>query len=115
VLLCQRYGFGFEFLRVYPPFFVFLSHLFLLFCYILRLSLYPNLSSQMIGEYLGMSNRYVMYKFTEATGKSLNDYIVEVRMRKAANLLRNASYFYRFFRKAYNYTPRDFSEKFRES
>jgi AraC-like DNA-binding protein len=90
----------------------------------------PNLSSQMIGEYLGMSNRYVMYKFMESTGKSLNDYIVEVRMRKAANLLRNTSlpiskiaaqigmgndsYFYRLFKKMYNYTPREFSEKFRE-
>jgi AraC-like DNA-binding protein len=90
----------------------------------------PNLSSQMIGEYLGMSNRYVMYKFMEGTGKSLNDYIVEVRMRKAANLLRNTnlsiskiaaqigmgdgSYFYRLFKKVYNYTPREFSKKFRE-
>jgi AraC-like DNA-binding protein len=90
----------------------------------------PNLSSQMIGEYLGMSNRYVMYKFMESTGKSLNDYIVEVRMRKAANLLRNTnlpiskiaaqigmgndSYFYRLFKKMYHYTPREFSQKFRE-
>jgi AraC-like DNA-binding protein len=90
----------------------------------------PNLSSHMIGEYLGMSNRYVMYKFMESTGKSLNDYIIEVRMHKAANLLRNTNlpvskiaaqigmgngnYFYRLFKKVYNYTPREFSKKFRE-
>ncbi|GHU04835.1 hypothetical protein FACS1894147_10380 [Spirochaetia bacterium] len=88
-----------------------------------------NLSSQMIGDYLGMSNRYIMFKFMEATGKSLNKYIMDVRMRKAADLLRNTdlpvnqiavqigiendSYFYKLFKKVYNYTPREFSEKYR--
>jgi AraC-like DNA-binding protein len=91
----------------------------------------PNLSSQMIGDFLGMSNRYVMFKFMESTGISLNEYIIDVRMRKAANLLRNTdlpvseiakktgiennNYFYRLFKKFSHVTPREFSERYRNS
>jgi AraC-like DNA-binding protein len=88
-----------------------------------------NLSSRMVGDYLGLSNRYIMHKFKENTGITLNDHIVNVRMRKAANLLLNTdlainkiapqigiesdTYFYTLFKKVYHCTPREFSERFR--
>lgn len=88
-----------------------------------------NLSSQMISDHLGLSNRYVMYKFKECTSMSLNEYILNIRMRKAANLLQNTdlpinkivtqvgiesdTYFYRLFKKVYHCTPREFSQQHR--
>ena len=86
----------------------------------------PNLSSQMIGEYLGLTSKYVMRKFQDYSGISLNDYIYETRMRQAAVLLAdkslpvnkvaeqvgilNENYFYRLFKKMYGCTPRKFSQ-----
>jgi AraC-like DNA-binding protein len=91
----------------------------------------PNLSSQMIGDFLGKSNRYVMFKFMESIGKPLNEHIRDVRMKKAANLLKNTelpineiaskigieneNYFYKLFKKVYTVTPREFSKKYRLS
>lgn len=87
----------------------------------------PNLSSHSVGEQLGLTGKYVMKKFQDYTGGSLNDYIYMVRMRKAAQLLLssndpigkvaekvgilNENYFYKLFRKAYGCTPREFSNK----
>lgn len=87
----------------------------------------PNLSSHSVGDYLGLSGKYVMKKFQDYTGGSLNDYIYKVRMRKAAQLLissntpiskiaeqvgiMNENYFYRLFKKAYGCTPREFSKQ----
>jgi AraC-like DNA-binding protein len=88
-----------------------------------------NLSSQMISDYLGMSNRYIMYRFKENTGISLSEYIADVRMHKAAALLQNTNlsihqvalqtgienytYFYRLFKNAYHCTPKEFIKRFR--
>ncbi|MBD5457333.1 MAG: helix-turn-helix transcriptional regulator [Lachnospiraceae bacterium] len=87
----------------------------------------PNLSSHSVGDYLGLTGKYVMKKFQDYTGCSLNDHIYKVRMRKAAQLLvssntpvskvaeqvgiLNENYFYKLFKKAYGCTPRDFSNK----
>jgi AraC-like DNA-binding protein len=86
-----------------------------------------NLSSWMIADHLGLSNRYLMFKFKEAAGISLNEYILAMRMRKAVHLLRNTNlpvsriaaaiglendtYFYKVFKKIYHCTPREFSER----
>lgn len=86
-----------------------------------------NLSSQMIGDVLELSPRYIMHKFKEATGVTLNEYIINLRMSKAAALLQNtdytisqiiqeigidnSTYFYRLFKKMYHCTPREFSKK----
>lgn len=86
-----------------------------------------NLSSQMIGDSLALSPRYIMHKFKESTGLSLNEYIVNLRMSKAATLLQNtdytvnqiikeigienSTYFYKLFKKAYHCTPREFSKR----
>jgi AraC-like DNA-binding protein len=88
----------------------------------------PNLSSRMIGDFLGFSNNYLMYRFLESTGITLNEYIINVRMRKAASLLQNTAlpiieiarqiginndnYFYKLFKKVYHCTPREFTEKY---
>lgn len=85
-----------------------------------------NLSSQLIADYLGLNNRYLMKKFKSLTGGTLNEYIVDLRMKKAAVLLRgtqapvssiaeqvgidNLSYFYRLFKKVYGCTPGEFRE-----
>ena len=87
----------------------------------------PNLSSHSVGDHLGLTGKYVMKKFQDYTGSSLNDYICKVRMREAAQLLvssntpvskvaeqvgiLNENYFYKLFKKAYGCTPRDFSNK----
>jgi AraC-like DNA-binding protein len=90
-----------------------------------------NLSSQMISDYMGMSNRYIMYRFKEHTGISLSEYIVDIRIRKAAALLQNTNlsvhqvtmqtgienytYFYRLFKNAYHCTPKEFIKRFRDT
>lgn len=87
----------------------------------------PNLSSHSVGDHLGLTGKYVMKKFQDYTGSSLNDYIYMVRMRKAAQLLTssnipigkvaeqvgilNENYFYKLFKKAYGCTPREFSSQ----
>lgn len=90
----------------------------------------PNLSSHSVGDHLGLTGKYVMKKFQDYTGSSLNDYIYKVRMGKAAQLLvssntsiskvaeqvgiLNENYFYRLFKKAYGCTPREYSNQNRQ-
>ncbi len=84
------------------------------------------LCSQMIADNLGINNRYLMQKFKSLTGHTLNDYIVNFRIKNAAHLLKtsqfsvneiaqhvgidNVSYFYKLFKKVYGCTPREFAE-----
>ncbi len=86
-----------------------------------------NLSSQSIGDYMNMSGRYVMKKFKQSTGISINEYILDVRMKQAIYLLKhsdmpvnkvaenigieNENYFYRLFKKVYGCTPRNFTDR----
>ena len=86
-----------------------------------------NLSSQSIADYMNMSGRYIMKKFKQCTGLSLNEYILDIRMKQAAELLlhsklpvnkiadnigiENENYFYRLFKKVYGCTPREFSSR----
>ena len=86
-----------------------------------------NLSSQEVGDHMGLSGKYVMKKFQDYTGSSLTDFITSVRMRKAAELLTatnlsigkiseqvglpNENYFYRLFKKTYGCTPREYSAR----
>ncbi len=86
-----------------------------------------NLSSQSIADYMNMSGRYIMKKFKQCTGISLNEYILDVRMKQAVYLLthsdmpvnkvaenigiENENYFYRLFKKVYGCTPRNFCNR----
>lgn len=86
-----------------------------------------NLSSQTIADNMKMSGRYVMKKFKQCTGISLNEYILDIRMKQAAYLLthsrlpvnkiaenigiENDNYFYRLFKKVHGCTPREFSSR----
>jgi len=81
----------------------------------------PNLSIQMIGEALNFSSGYTGLLFKQSTGKSIVDYINEVRIMKAKNLLlstnlsvneiyertgfTNAQYFRKVFRKNFGVAP----------
>lgn len=86
-----------------------------------------NLSSQSIADHMNMSSRYLMKKFKTCTDLSLNEYILNIRMKQAVHLLTNTNmsvsqitksigienenYFYRLFKKAYGCTPREFASK----
>ncbi|HHV10148.1 MAG TPA: helix-turn-helix transcriptional regulator [Clostridiales bacterium] len=86
-----------------------------------------NLSSQSIADYMNMSGRYIMKKFKQCTGISLNEYILDIRMKQAVYLLthsdlpinkvaenigiENENYFYRLFKKVYGCTPRNFCNR----
>lgn len=90
----------------------------------------PNLSSQTIGDYMNLTAKYVMKKFQDSAGISINDYIYEIRMQQAAILLTesnlpinkvaeqvgilNENYFYRLFKKKYGCTPRKYSQQNRK-
>lgn len=91
----------------------------------------PNLSSQLIGEQFHLSSKYLMKRFLNYSGISLNEYILEVRMHQAAVLLKNSdyaigkiaasvgilneNYFYKLFKKFYGCTPREYSIQQRKS
>ncbi len=49
-----------------------------------------NLGIRLIGEAFSMNGDYVSRKFREHTGKSINDYIKDVRVEKAKELLRKS-------------------------
>ena len=83
-----------------------------------------NLSLQNIADFLSLSPRYLSKKFRQCTDISLNDYILNYRMKQAAILLTdtnlsikkvaesvgivNENYFYQLFKKQFGCTPREF-------
>ncbi len=84
-----------------------------------------------IAESLGISSSYLSRLFRRETGTSLQDYINEVRVEKAANLLRysgetlsgiaeyvnfpSQSYFGRIFKQKMQMTPKQYREKYKPS
>ncbi len=81
----------------------------------------PDLSLRMLAEMVGLSPAYFGKTFTAHTTYSFNDYLANVRMRKAAQLLTetklpinqisesigilNTNYFYSVFKKKFGMTP----------
>lgn len=88
-----------------------------------------GLSVQEIGEHLQMTASYVIAAFKEATGKTVLQYIMEYRMEKAKEMLKNnrakifdiasqvgfkdGEYFAKVFRKYTGMTPSEYRERFR--
>lgn len=89
-----------------------------------------GLSCQQIGVKFQMPYRGLLNEFKEKTGYSMNEYIMMVRMNKAANLLENTdmpiksitaaigiendTYFYKVFRKYYGCSPRQYADSKRK-
>lgn len=87
-----------------------------------------ELSIQKIAHYFYFSPNYLCSMFKKATGKTLNDYITEVRIEKAKQLLKDNSiklyeiaervgfgdpnYFSSLFKKKVGMTPSEFRERY---
>lgn len=81
----------------------------------------PDLSLRMLAEQVKLSPAYLGKVFTAVTAYTFNDYVNQVRLEKAASLLRetrmpvskvsetvgvlNSNYFYALFKKRYGVTP----------
>lgn len=90
-------------------------------------NLASDLSLTRIGEITGFNPSYLSRLYKQISGQSLSEYITEVRLNKAKELLRmntkkiheiaealgfeSATYFARFFRKAANVSPTEYREK----
>lgn len=85
----------------------------------------PGLCQNQIADSLKTSSRQLARIFKSTTGMSIPDYISDVRLRKAEELLMhsqinvyeiiskigfdNESYFYRMFKRKYGYTPKEYA------
>lgn len=85
---------------------------------------HPSLSTQEISDYVGRSPSYVCTLFKTETGKTLNQYITEFRMKKAQLLLQDSrnnvssiaeavgyndsNYFGKAFRKFFGFSPSEY-------
>ena len=81
----------------------------------------PLLSAEKISDHFNLSRSYLSKLFAEKTGRTITDYINDVRLSEAKNLLTNTkysheeiakrtgynstSYFYRIFKKRFGITP----------
>lgn len=87
-----------------------------------------GLSIQRISQHLDLSLNYTCGLFKKKTGRTINDYIISLRVRKARDMLkdrdiriyeiadragfRNANYFARIFKKKTGFSPSEYREKF---
>lgn len=87
-----------------------------------------NISREDIAKAVFFSPAYFARNFKQYTGKSCNEYLLEVRMEKAKEMLNeskykiyeiakmvgyeNTKYFYRVFKLYTGYTPKDYVQKF---
>lgn len=92
--------------------------------------LHEDVSLNKIAEILHFNPSYLSRIFKQLTGKSLTEYIAEVRIQKSCELLadsrlkiyeiasrtgfESASYFNRFFKKYLNLTPQEYRDKMQE-
>ncbi len=91
--------------------------------------LHTSYSIKELAEYLGISNAYLSRLFSQVTGTTLHQYILDTRLSAAANLLRVApssigeiseylcfcspSYFGNCFQKKYGMSPLQYRNKYR--
>ncbi|MBK8808172.1 MAG: helix-turn-helix transcriptional regulator [Bacteroidales bacterium] len=89
------------------------------------------LNTNMVADQIGMSRTQLWRLFKTKTGKSLKDYIKDIKMQKAATMLMTGKYrisevsdyvgfsdpryFSRIFIKEYGITPTEYAEKFRKN
>lgn len=88
----------------------------------------PELAIPMAADIVNLSPAYLGKVFTIVTGFSFNDYLNQLRMKKASELLRetkqpvhtisqavgilNTNYFFSLFKKQFNTTPANYRKKF---
>lgn len=84
-----------------------------------------------LSEMVHLNKSYLGNLFARETGQSINEYIIQVRMEKAKELLLNTPltaksvaekvgyederYFYKVFKKATGYTAKEFAKKFKQN
>jgi|GEM_PF-6308455 len=89
-----------------------------------------NITLDTVSKFVFMSSSYFSAYFKKATEKKFIDYLTEIRMKKASELLKNTSYsvqticqmvgyqhtghFYDIFKKYFNATPAEYCDRFRK-
>lgn len=92
---------------------------------------YQNVTLQSAAEYMHFHPNYLSSLVKKETGKNFTEYVTDIRMSKAADLLMdtewkmggissaigyaNEGYFYRQFRQKYHMTPREYRNKYKKS
>lgn len=92
---------------------------------------YQNVTLQSAAEHMHFHPNYLSSLVKKETGKNFTEYVTEIRMSKAADLLMdtewkvegiaseigyaNEGYFYRQFRQKYKMTPKEYRKKYKKS